>query len=29
VHKASESFWNGSIPLIPAFPTGPLTDLFP
>ena len=29
VHKAAESFWNGGLPLIPAFPTGPLKDLFP
>lgn len=28
VHGASSRFWNGSIPLVPAFPTGPLTDLF-
>lgn len=25
---ASTKSWNGSVPLIPAFPTGPLTDLF-
>lgn len=28
VHAAAAQFWNGSILLIPAFPTGPITDLF-
>jgi LmbE family N-acetylglucosaminyl deacetylase len=28
VTTAVAKFWNGAVPLIPAFPTGPLTDLF-
>jgi LmbE family N-acetylglucosaminyl deacetylase len=28
VHAAAARIWNGAIPLIPAFPTPPITDLF-
>jgi LmbE family N-acetylglucosaminyl deacetylase len=28
VHPAAARLWNGAIPLIPAFPTPPITDLF-
>jgi LmbE family N-acetylglucosaminyl deacetylase len=28
VHAAAARVWNGAIPLIPAFPTPPITDLF-
>jgi hypothetical protein len=28
IYAAAPRVWNGAIPLIPAFPTGPLTDLF-
>jgi LmbE family N-acetylglucosaminyl deacetylase len=28
VHAAAARFWNGVIPLIPAFPTAPISDLF-
>jgi hypothetical protein len=28
VQAAAARFWNGAIPLIPAFTTGPITDLF-
>jgi hypothetical protein len=28
VHAAAARIWNGAIPLVPAFPTAPITDLF-